>query len=315
MSIKEYFSNSKNVIYGQQKMREKYKNDFYYSFYYASIEIEAFGGETIFIEDGPPNAGEPIIKGLKDIDKLEVPNIKNSNPLKKVFETEYELKKNDKFDTPIVGVIISPFSLPIMQMGFDKYIELIYNYQDYFWKLMKKNMEFSISWANMQLKAGVDAIVYFDPLLSTEMIPLKILQKTGFLIAKESIKIINGPVVIHMASAKTEDTIKELIDSKIVGIGISKDDDIKKLKALCKGKISLIGNLDGVSMRKWNKNDVDYNIKRIIYDAAPGGGFIISDNHGEIPWQVSEDVLKNVSEAVRKYGKYPIQKDDKDEAN
>lgn len=308
MTIKEYFSKPKNVIYGQMKMREKYKNDFYYGFYYASLEIEAFGGESIFIEDGPPNAGDPVIKKLEDIDKIEIPDVKNSIVLKKVFETQHELRKNDKIDIPIIGVIVSPFALPIMQMGFDKYIELIYNYPDYFWKLMKKNMGFSISWANMQLKAGADVIVYFDPLLSTEMIPLNILQKTGFLIAKESIDNINGPVVIHMASAKVEDTVEEFFNSKIVGIGISKNDDLKRLKKICKGKMALIGNLDGISMRKWNKNDVERNIKKIIYDAASGGGLIISDNHGEIPWQIDEEILMNISENVRKYGKYPIQK-------
>ncbi|MDK2887016.1 MAG: hypothetical protein PWP54_1596 [Thermosipho sp. (in: thermotogales)] len=110
MSIKKYFSSSENVILAQKKLREKYKHDFYYAFYYASLEIEAFGGESIFIDDGPPNAGEPIIKNLSDIDNLNVPDVKNSEILKKVFETEDALRN---LDAPVVGVIISPFSLPM----------------------------------------------------------------------------------------------------------------------------------------------------------------------------------------------------------
>lgn len=37
-----------------------------------------------------------------------------------------------------------------------------------------------------------------------------------------------------------------------------------------------------------------------------GGGFILSDNHGEIPWQVPDEVLMAISEAVHKWGRYPL---------
>jgi len=40
--------------------------------------------------------------------------------------------------------------------------------------------------------------------------------------------------------------------------------------------------------------------------AGKGGGLIISDNHGEIPLQVKEDTLLTISEAINKWGKYPL---------
>lgn len=39
-------------------------------------------------------------------------------------------------------------------------------------------------------------------------------------------------------------------------------------------------------------------VRHLIQQAAPRGGFILSDNHGEIPWQVSEDVLLQIAETV-----------------
>jgi uroporphyrinogen decarboxylase len=303
MSIKKYFSSSKNVVLAQKKLREKYKHDFYYAFYYASLEIEAFGGESIFIDDGPPNAGEPIIKNLSDIDNLNVPDVKNSEILKKVFETEDALRN---LDAPVVGVIISPFSLPIMQMGFDKYIDLIYFQRDYFWKLMRKNMEYSALFANLQLNAGADVIVYFDPLLSTEMMPKNVLKETGFIVLKEMLKKIEGKVAIHMASAKVFNTVGELINPKISCVSFSSDDDIKKLKENFKGKIAFVGNLDCISMRHWSVKEAEENVKNLIQKGAKGGGLIISDSHGEIPWYVNEEVLFSISEAVQKYGTYPL---------
>ena len=54
--VKDYFSKAENIVKAQLRMRNKYKNDCIYTFSYAPIEVEAFGGEVIFVEDGPPNS-------------------------------------------------------------------------------------------------------------------------------------------------------------------------------------------------------------------------------------------------------------------
>jgi uroporphyrinogen decarboxylase len=56
----------------------------------------------------------------------------------------------------------------------------------------------------------------------------------------------------------------------------------------------------------WSTEEATEKVKEIIHKAAPGGGFILSDNHGEIPYQVPENVLFAISDAVHKYGNYPI---------
>ena len=43
-------------------------------YFYASKEVEAFGGSTIFYADGPPNAGKPLIKNVKDIEAFVCPD-------------------------------------------------------------------------------------------------------------------------------------------------------------------------------------------------------------------------------------------------
>ena len=48
------------------------------------------------------------------------------------------------------------------------------------------------------------------------------------------------------------------------------------------------------------------NVKEAIIKGGPGGGFILSDNHGEIPFQVPESVLTAISESVNEWGRYPL---------
>lgn len=306
IGIKEYFSKADNVVEGQLRLLKKYRNDCIYPFFYAPLEIEAFGGTVIYTENGPPNSGEPFLKNLSQIKDLQPPVIKDSKPLHKVLEAIKMLKSEVKEEVPIVGVAISPFSLPVMQMGFDKYMELMHNHKDLFERLMQVNEEFCINWSNAQLEAGAAAICYFDPVSSTTIITKEKYLETGFQIAKRTIAKIKGPTATHFASGNSLAILDDVAHTGTAVAGVSSLEDISLIKDKCKNKLTVLGNLNGIEMRRWSVKETEDIVKNLIAKAAPGGGFILADNHGEIPFQVPEEVLLAVSEAVHKYGQYPI---------
>lgn len=306
MTIKEYFSASKNVVDGQLKLRAKYRHDCIYNFYYAPLEIEAFGAEVIYSDNGPPNSGNPLIKQFKDIKNLKMPDFHTNQILKKVLDSTQMLKEKVGDEAPIIGVVMSPFSLPVMQMGFEKYIQLMYEHEDLFEHLMRFNMEFCVKWANAQLKAGATAICYFDPVSSTTITTKQMYEKTGFNIAKQTISQINGPTATHMASGRCLPIIDHISETGTAIIGVSGIEDLTRLKKACLNKLTVLGNLNGVEMCRWSAVEAEQIVKNTILQAGDGGGFILSDNHGEIPWQVSDDVLMAVSEAVHNWGRYPL---------
>jgi uroporphyrinogen decarboxylase len=306
LSIKNYFSKAQNVVDGQLNLLEKYKHDCLYGFYYASIEFEAWGGDTLWFEDGPPNAGAPIIRNHTDIDKLFVPKVKSSPGLQKVLETQSRLKDKVGDDVPIIGVTISPFSLPVMQMGFSGYLDLIYGDRDRFNQLMKLNEEFCIEWSNAQLAAGATAICYFDPVSSTTVIPAELYLETGHTIAKRTIAAINGPTATHLASGRCIPILDHIATTGTAIVGVSAMEDLDDIKENCHGKLTLMGNLNAVEMCRWSPQEAEHNVKEAIRQAGPDGGFLLSDNHGEIPWQVPDDVLAAISDAVHTWGHYPL---------
>ena len=306
MSIKDYFSRGENVFEGQMILLEKYQNDVLSNFFYAGVETEAWGCDVIYREDGPPNAGAGFIRTLVDIETMSIPQIGEHDCLNKVLKAT-ELLKNAVGDSvPIVGVVISPFSLPVMQMGFSHYLDLIHDHKDHFWQLMAANQEFCVAWANAQLAMGATAICYFDPVSSPTIIPRELYIKTGYKIAAATLPRINGPTATHLASGACLPIADLLPQTGSAVIGVSAEEDLGQLKEAFKNKMTLLGNLNGVEMRHWSPEDVHRIIKSAIQKAAPGGGFIISDNHGEIPWQVSDSILHTISESVREYGHYPI---------
>jgi len=306
ISIQKYFSESETVAKGQLLLRKKYRHDCLYSFFYAAVEFEAWGGEVIYVEDGPPNSGAPLVRKPGDISRLTPPCVKDTPCLLKVLNATRILKESVGDEVPIIGVVISPFSLPVMQIGFAAYIELIYEEPQLFNQLMTINQNFCVEWANAQLKAGATAICYFDPVSSPTIVPRDLYLKTGYVIAKNTIYRIKGPTATHLASGRCLPTADDIAQTGTAVVGVSGLEDLGDLKKAFKDKLTVLGNLNGIEMARWGMEQTTAIVKQAITQAGPGGGFILSDNHGEIPWQVPEDVLMTISETVHAHGRYPI---------
>lgn len=306
LSIKEYFSRPEYVVEGQLRMLEKYRHDCVNNFYYGAVDVEAWGSEVIYYDDGPPNAGAPFIRKPEDIKGLQPPKIEETPCLLKVLESAEMLKEAVADRVPITGTIISPFSLPIMQMGFDKYMELIYERPGMFRRLMKVNEAFCVQWANAQLNAGASFICYFDPMSSPTMIPREKFLETGYRVARRTLARIKGPTAIHFASGACLPIIEDVIRTGTAVVGPSTMEDLGAVKTACRNKLTILGNLNGIEMRRWTADQTEKIVKEAIAKAGRGGGFILADNHGEIPFQVPDDVLTAISEAVFRWGRYPL---------
>lgn len=91
-----------------------------------------------------------------------------------------------------------------MQMGFDKYIELMYE----------------------------------QPVSSTTISTKEMYRKTGFEVAKRTIARIKGPTATHMASGRCLPIIGDIAKTGTAIIGVSTEENLEELKAACKNKLS-----------------------------------------------------------------------------
>lgn len=306
LSIQDYFSQSEHVAEGQLRLLKKYRSDCLYTFYHASLEMEAWGASSLFAPDGPPLCGAPVITSAQDIDRLQAPDVADAEGLQRVLRTTRALKAQVGDSVPIIGVVMSPFSLPVMQMGFDRYIELMDEDPERFERLMAVNEAFTVAWANAQLAAGATAICYFDPVASPTIIPRASYLQLGQPVAKRTLGGIHGPTATHLASARTLSILGDIADTGTAVVGVSALEHLGELKRAAAGRVSLLGNLNGVEMRRWSPEQAELEVKRAIARAGRGGGFVLSDNHGEIPWQVPDDVLLAIGDAVDRWGRYPL---------
>ncbi|MBI4403957.1 MAG: uroporphyrinogen decarboxylase family protein [Deltaproteobacteria bacterium] len=311
LSIRDYFSKAEYVAEGQLRLQAKYRHDCLYTFFYAAVEVEAWGSDVLYVENGPPNAGAPLIRQKEDILSLSPPNVDKAPSLIKVLRTQEMLKAKVGSQVPIIGVVISPFSLPVMQLGFDRYIELLYENPDLFERLMTINEKFCVEWANAQLRAGATTICYFDPVSSSTIIPPDMYLRTGFPVAQRTLAKIKGPTATHMASGICRPIMDQLALTGTKIVGVSGAENLGALKKSSSGKVALMGNLNGIEMRRWDAKHTEEVVRNAIAQGGPGGGYILSDAHGEIPFQVPDEVLVTISETVHKHGQYPLEAGDR----
>ena len=161
-------------------------------------------------------------------------------------------------------------------------------------------------WANAQLEAGATAICYSNPLASPTILEKDKYMSAGYNVDKQTLASIKGLTATHLASGIALPVIDEIVSTGTAGIGFSVNDDLEEIKKATQNKICLIGNLNAIEMVNWTSQKVEDEIKNVIAKAGIGGGLILSDNHGEIPWQVPEDILFEISETVQRFGTYPL---------
>lgn len=304
VSIEEYYHSPEKVVRGQLILHKKYQDDALMGANYFAMEIEPFGGEVIFFKDGPPNTGRPPIRDIEIINSLEVPKYDHILSYQNTLDIIRGLKAQVGTEIPIVGGILSPFSIPIVQMGFDRYFELLYRNPDEFNRLMRVNIDYATKWANDQLNAGATFIVYFDPLASTEMIPRKLFLEKGLPVARKVSQAIDGPIGYHFASGAATNTFGDVATLNPVAIGISSKDNIIELHQKFPSRPCILGNLSGINMVNWTQEEAESIVQTILIQGKSSGKFILSDNHGEIPYAVKDETLFGISRAIDRFGRF-----------
>lgn len=305
VGLREYLGSARDVVEGQLRMQRRYRSDFLYGLLYAAVEAEAFGSDVLLSDDGPANAGAPTIRRPQDIDCLEPPDLTRCPAINRARQVIEGLAAGSRGEIPVIGVVVAPFSLPIMQMGFEGYLRLLYEDAPRLQRLLAVNERHCVTWANAQLAAGATAICYFDPLASPSMVPRELYLRVGQPLAARVIAAIDGPTATHLASGLTWTVMDDIATTGTQIIGVSSEEDLAAAKAAA-GTMTVLGNLNALEMVHWTDDDAEAAIKAAIASGAPGGRFVLSDNHGEIPWQVPERALEAAAAAVERWGRYPL---------
>jgi uroporphyrinogen decarboxylase len=301
LKLSEYLQNHEHMVNGQAALVDKYGHDGVFGIPHVVEDIEPFGGQISYCEYGPPTVSKMAWRQWADVETVQVPDPTRHPALVRTLKTIEGLAQKFKGQKLIVGGAIAPFSLPSMLIGSEKWLELLWEDEliraPIFKRVMQICQGFCVAWCNAQLQAGADIVVLADGMASATCIMREQFEKYALPVVKQTINAIQGTVAYEPVG-RIQPFIDLLPDIGASVMLLECDDDIKQCKACLHGKIAVMGNLNNIEMIQWSREKTLQECRKTIAQAAAGGGFILSAQGPDVPWDTPEEVIQAIVESV-----------------
>jgi uroporphyrinogen decarboxylase len=305
LSIRAYLADPARIVQGQLAWRARLGHDAVTGFHSAAAEAEPFGGEVVYHDDGPPNGGQPPLRAdAAALLRLQPPRPEDGPALRVALEATRGLAAALAGEAPVVGAAVGPFSLPALQLGLPAWLLLLHERPDAAAHLARVNAAYCAAWANAQLRAGASAIALAEPLASPQLVEAARWRAIGAPAARAALAAIDGPVAFGFGSAPALGAAGEVLELGPAGLGAGAGDDLASLKVRCRGRALLLGGLDALSLAADGPEAAQRAVRAALRAAGPGGGFLLTEHHGEIPWATPDETLLAAAEAARRWGAY-----------
>lgn len=277
-------------------MHRRWRHEIALAMRYAAVEAEALGAPVAFFEDGPPNVGGMLVRRPEDAATLRFPAIAESAPLQASLRVVEGMKAALQGEALVAGVAVGPLSWPVMLMGMEHWLLMLLNEPERAESLVQRCQDFALRWAEVQVRRGADLLVWFEPLVSTELLPKRISAR----LARPALAAACGlgaPVVLHQASARVLPRVELARSAGVAALSMGKLDDVGALRAATEGEIALVGGLEGIGLSNKTAEGVRQDVAELRRRFPDGP--IMSDFHGEFPWQVDPTLIDAAVEAAR----------------
>lgn len=276
---------------------------------------EGFGVKTNFYENSTPTLREPIVKELKDVSRLKLPDPQKDGRMSVYIEAMDIVSSKFKRKVALRSAGTGPFALAGHLMGVQEFLTEIAMLEVSPGESDEKALHYMleictealIEFSKAQLKAGTDIVQCGDSLASLDMISPNIYEKYVFPYEKRYFDTINplaskhgAYTILHICGDNTK--VMEL--QAKTGTNIIEVDykaDLKRWKEKIGEKVILIGNLDPSRvLLQGTVEDVRVAALQCIEAAAEGGGFILGSGC-EVPIHAPVENIREMIKVAREY--------------
>ncbi len=303
LSLQEYFSKGEHYATGQLRLLEKFGHDGVIGVPHVVEDTVAFGATLMYFRNGPPSLGKMVVRSFNEIKKMRAADPKAVPALRETLKAIELLAQQVKGKVPIIGAAVAPFSLPSLLMGAEKWVDLLFSEPAVRDPLLAQSLavarDFCVAWANAQLQAGADVIVLADGMASATMITRDEFKQFALPVIRETIPQIKGPVVWEGVGSASS-LIDLIAETGAVAMVLDCHDDLAQAHKIAAGKITLMGNLNNIAMRRWSPEKMRVETQAAL-DATGGVDFIVGAQGPEIPLGVSDDAIRALIETTKEW--------------
>ena len=259
--------------------------------------------EKIRGQDGRIFYGHGLIKSEADIDKIVLPD-PHSDAL--YADAEAMLRRKGE-RAAVLSTRLGIFPA-MLSMGIDVFSYALYDNPRFAETVMDIYFDWAQAVAERACQMGFDVLVTTDdhafntgPLLSPALFRQYVMPRY-----QRVAKSITIPWVMH-SDGNLMPILEDLLSLGICGLHpIEKGAmDIRHMKSTYGGRVCLLGNVDLNILGLGTPQAVDDEVRWLMREIAPGGGYIISSGNSLASYLQPANVMA-MSRAIQKYGQYPI---------
>lgn len=242
----------------------------------------------------------------EDLERFEAPDVS-------LFRASAIKHWSEKSDFCVFAQVGGVFDSIYPLMGLNNYVKALYQYSNALIHVIEEVHKFNLQVIRLYFEAGAHVILVGDDIAydSGPFISPQDLRKYVFPYLAgeaEAAHRFKLPAMLHSDGNITllMDDIIEAGFNGLHSLQPSSGVDISKIKKHWGQRICLMGNVDLDSLLTLGRpEEVEAEVKRLIQDVAPGGGYILSTTNVLTRYTPPENALA-MYRTAEKYGRYPI---------
>lgn len=253
--------------------------------------------------DGRLFYGDGMIKTKADLSLLQLPDACDPS-----LYAEAEVFAKNK--GPYAAALLTRIGIfaTMTSMGVDHFSIALYENRRLVETILDRYCDWTVQVAERAGKLGFDLFVSMDdmafksaPFFSPSVFRDLVLPRYRLIAERLTI-----PWILH-SDGNMMPFIEDLLSLGIAGFHpVEKGAmDIRAMKRDYGKKICLLGNVDLNLLTRSTPQDVKNEVRGLIQDVGPGGGYIVTSGNSLAAYLKPENAIA-MSEAVQEYGRYPI---------
>lgn len=255
-------------------------------------------------KDGRLFYGEGMIHSEADLELLKLPD-PHADSLYAEAES-FAKNKGDYACWFVTRVGIFPATL---SMGWEAFSTALYENRPFLEAVLDRYFDWSVVVAERVCQMGFDAYVSTDDMAfkTAPFFSPKVFRELVLPRYQRVAKKITLPWIIH-SDGNLRPFLEDLIGLGIAGLHPNEKGamDIQAMKRDYGHRLCLLGNVDLNILGMGTPEEVDAEVRGLIRDVGPGGGYIVTSGNSLAAYVQPENALA-LSAAVQKYGRYPLE--------
>jgi uroporphyrinogen decarboxylase len=254
-------------------------------------------------QDGRLFYGAGMIETEADLSRIELPD-----PHDDALYAEAEAFARQKGEYAACLVTRIGIFPTMLSLGIERFSVALYENRPFIERVLDLYCEWTAVVAERVCRLGFDVFVstddmafksapYFSPSVFRELVLPRYRR------VREKITL---PWILH-----SDGNLMPFLDD-LVGLGIAGLHPLEKgamdIRAVKRGygdRICVLGNVDLNILGMGTVEEVDREVRELIRDVGPGGGYILTSGNSLAGYLKPENVIA-LAQAVRKYGAYPL---------